>query len=289
MKLGLFVPLSYPFATPELVTAVGVQAEARGYESVWLAEHVVLFDDYGSEYPYSPDGRLPAPAQYGILEPLTTLAYLASCTSSLRLGTGICLLAQRNPVYLAKEVASVDWLSGGRVEFGIGVGWLAEEYGVVDVPWEGRGARTDEYLEVIRKLWTDDVAEHHGELYDLPPCRLDPKPVQRPLPVHVGGESDAALRRAARHGQGWYGFDRGPDEVQERLDTLEKFLAEEGRSRADVQVSICPYFRGLNPDMVEGFKARGVDRVITLIIAVQPDDVTTALDALVPCIEVAKG
>ncbi|HLF40596.1 MAG TPA: LLM class F420-dependent oxidoreductase [Acidimicrobiia bacterium] len=289
MEIGLFLPVT-AWHGAEYLKRVGAEAEARGIESVWVPEHVVLFDQYESPYPYSPDGKLPAPPEAGMVEPFTALTYLAAVTERLRLGTGISLLPQRQPVYTAKVVADLDWLSGGRVNLGVGVGWLREEYEVLGVPWEGRGARADDYLQILKTLWTDETSSFQGEVASLPECRMYPKPVQQPHPpIHVGGESDAALRRAARHGQGWYGFDRGPDEVQERLDTLEKFLAEEGRSRADFEVSICPYFRGLNPEMVEAFKARGVDRVITLFMALQPDDVTTGLEALVPCVEAAQG
>ena len=135
-------------------------------------------------------------------------------------------MPQRNPVYTAKQVADLDVLSGGRVEFGIGIGWLREEFDVVNVPFERRGQRTDEYLEIMKSLWTEETSEYHGELYDLPPCRMYPKPVQRPHPpLVIGGESDAALRRVAAHGQGWFGFNRTPDEVPEGLERLEKALA----------------------------------------------------------------
>ena len=132
-----------------------------------------------------------------------TLTYLAARTSTVRLGTAMLLLPQRNPVYVAKEVSSLDWLSGGRVDLGIGVGWLKEEFDALNVPWERRGRRTDEYLEVLRTLWVDDTSSFHGETYDLPPCEMFPKPVQQPHPpVHIGGETTAALRRAARHRPG---------------------------------------------------------------------------------------
>lgn len=289
MEIGIFAPVT-SWHSGEYLKRLGPEAEARGFDSLWVPEHVVLFDDYESTYPYSEDGKLPAPPEAGMAEPFTALTFLAAVTDTIRLGTGICLLPQRNPVYTAKVVADLDWLSGGRVDLGVGVGWLREEYDVVNVPWERRGQRADEYLQILKTLWTDETSSFDGELYPLPECRMYPKPVQQPHPpIHVGGESDAALRRVARHAQGWYGFDRGPDEVQERLDTLEKFLAAEGRSRADVQVSICPYFRGLTPEMVTSFRERGIDRVIALLIAVAPDDVPDALDTLVPCLDAAKG
>src|SRR6186997_1649769 len=201
MDIGLFVPLGNGNANAELLRALGREAEARAFESIWVAEHVVLFDEYDSQYPYSLDGKFPGGGDTGLLEPLTALTYLAAVTDRMRLGTGICLVPQRNPVYTAKQVVDLDNLSGGRVDFGIGVGWLREEFDAVAAPFEQRGARTDEYLQVMHSLWTDEVSSFEGEHYTLPPCRMYPKPMQAPHPpIHVGGESNAALRRAARHG-----------------------------------------------------------------------------------------
>jgi probable F420-dependent oxidoreductase len=289
MELGLFAPTANPFASPEWLHALGTEAEARGYSSIWVPEHVVLFDDYASSYPYAEDGKIPAPPGSGMLEPFTTLSFLAACTKTVRLATGICLLAQRNPVYSAKEVATLDWLSNGRVDFGIGVGWLEEEYDVVNVPFAKRGKRTDEYLEVMTSLWTHSPASHRGEFYDLPACNMDPKPVQQPHPpLYFGGESDAALRRVARHGQGWYTFNRLPDQVDEGMRRLEKALVAEGRSRADVAVTACPYFNPFTPEMVEQYAEAGVDQVTALFFALSPDDVGEAFDGLQPLLDRAR-
>lgn len=286
MKLGVFAALGSPYATGEVIAATGRCAEERGLHSIWVPEHVVLFDDYASNYPYSPDGRIPAPPGSGILEPFTLLTFLAAHTTTVRLATGICLLPQRNPVYTAKEVATLDYLSNGRFDFGIGVGWLEEEFAAVNVPWPQRGRRTDEYLDVMRALWCDDPSEHHGEVYDLPACSMYPKPVQVPHPpLHFGGESDAALRRVARRGQGWHSFNRLPGEVRAPLARLEELLGEAGRSRADVTVTVSPYFHGLTPEMVEGYAADGVDQVTALVFATTVDEVEAAFAGLEPCIE----
>lgn len=290
MDIGVFAPITSWHPAGKYLTRLGREVEARGFESIWVPEHVVLFDDYESPYPYADDGKIPAPPEAGMIEPFTALTYIAAVTEQVRLGTGISLLPQRNPVYTAKVVADLDWLSGGRVELGVGVGWLKEEYDALNVPFERRGARADEYLSVLKTLWTDEVSSFDGDIYPLRECRMYPKPVQEPHPrIHVGGESDAALRRAARHGQGWYGFNRRPDDVPEALARLEKFLAEEGRARSDLQVSVCPYFHGLTPDDVKRYADLGVDRVIAVAIAMQPDDLPAALDALIPCLESAQG
>ena len=174
---------------------------------------------------------------------MVTLTYLAARTSTVRLGTAMLLLPQRNPVYVAKEVSTLDWLSGGRVDLGVGVGWLKEEFDALNVPWERRGRRTDEYLEVLRTLWVDDTSSFHGELYDLPAVRDVPQAgPAAPPPVHIGGETPAALRRAARLGQGWHTFNRSPEELAAGLAELDRELEAAGRSRAELRITVCPYF-----------------------------------------------
>jgi probable F420-dependent oxidoreductase len=188
VKFDLWVPTASPMTTDGMLDALAIGAEERGIGTVWVGEHVVLFEQYASSYPYAEDGRIPAPSGTGLLEPMVTLAYLAARTNTVRLGTAMLLLPQRNPVYVAKEVSSLDWLSGGRVDLGIGVGWLKEEFEALQVPWEKRGRRTDEYVEVLRTLWCDETSSYHGEVYDLPPCEMYPKPVQEPHPpLHIGG------------------------------------------------------------------------------------------------------
>lgn len=281
MKVGLFAPFANPYTTPEWLAALGPAAEERGFHSLWAAEHVVLFDDYASRYPYAPDGRIPAGGESGMLEPFTALSFLAACTRRIRLGTGVCLLPQRNPVYAAKEAAAVDYLSGGRFDFGIGVGWLAEEFAALGVPFEQRGARAREYVEVMKRLWCDPVSQHKGAFYELPPCRQYPKPVQKPHPpILFGGESDAALRRVADLGQGWYGFNLDPDAAAERIARLEELLAARGRSRADVQISVSPYLRRVDPDMARRFADLGVDQVILIAMIPRADEIPRALDRL---------
>jgi len=281
MEIGLFVPLGNGNATADVLRTLGRTAEARGFESIWVAEHVVMFDDYDSQYPYADNGRFPGGGDTGLLEPLTALTYLAAVTERIRLGTGICLVPQRNPVYTAKQVVDLDNLSGGRVDFGIGVGWLKEEFDVVAAPFAHRGARTDEYLQVMRALWTDDPSSFDGDHYQLRECRMYPKPVQSPHPpIHVGGESDAALRRVARHGQGWYTFNRKPEELDEPLERLDHLLAAEGRSREDIELSVCPYLQPLEEGAVEAYAERGVDRLVLLCLAFTVEMLESQLDTL---------
>jgi probable F420-dependent oxidoreductase len=283
MRIDLWVPTASPLATPELLAVIGREAEARGVGTIWVGEHVVLFEEYASSYPYADDGRIPAPAGTGLLEPLTTLSFLAATTTTVRLGTAMVLLPQRNPVYTAKEVSTLDWLSNGRVDFGIGVGWLEEEFNAVNVPWPQRGRRTDEYIEVLRTLWTDETSAFEGEFYSLNPCQMFPKPVQQPHPpLHIGGESHAALARVARAGQGWHTFNRPPEDLAEPLATLDGLLAEEGRTRSDVTITVCPYFQPLDADIAGRYAEAGVDAVAALLLPFSEDDVVKAMDDLQP-------
>jgi probable F420-dependent oxidoreductase len=286
VKLDLWLPTATPFATPELLAAVGREADERGIGTIWVGEHVVLFDEYQSEYPYAPDGKMPAPPGTGLLEPLNTLSFLAAHTATVRLGTAMLLLPQRNPVYTAKEVATLDWLSDGRVDVGVGVGWLEEEFDAVNVPWPSRGRRTDEYLEVLRTLWCDERSEFDGEFYSLDPCAMFPKPVQFPQPpVHIGGESDPALARAARVGQGWHTFNRKPGDLAGPLGRLDELLAAEGRSRDDLTITVCPYFEPLDAAIAEQYAEAGADAVAALLLSFEADAVAAAFDDLQPIID----
>jgi probable F420-dependent oxidoreductase len=290
VRIDLWVPTASPFTTPELLAVIGAEAEQRGVGTIWVGEHVVLFDEYASSYPYAEDGRIPAPPGSGLLEPLTTLSFLAAHTTTVRLGTAMVLLPQRNPVYTAKEVGTLDWLSNGRVDFGVGVGWLEEEFDAVNVPWPQRGKRTDEYLEVLNTLWCDETSAYEGEFYSLNPCSMFPKPVQQPHPpIHIGGESHAALRRVARAAQGWHTFNRPPEGLAEPLAALDGLLAEQGRSREDVTITACPYFQPLDADIAGRYAEAGADAVAALFLAFTADDVRKGLDDLQPVFDRAAS
>jgi probable F420-dependent oxidoreductase len=285
VQFDIWLPTASPFATPEVLAAVAREAEARAIGCVWVGEHVVTFEHYLSRYPYADDGKAPIPSGSGLLEPFSTLSFLAGMTKSVRLGTAMCLLPQRNPVYTAKEVATLDWLSGGRADLGVGVGWLREEFEAVSAPWSHRGARADDYIEVLRALWCDDPSSFAGTYYSLPTCRFHPKPVQRPHPpVHVGGESEAALRRVARNGQGWHTFNRSPADLPPALDTLRVLVEKERRTRAELRVTVCPYTLPLNPATTEQYAAAGADAVSALLFAPSVEDVPAAFEALDPCL-----
>ena len=281
MDIGLFAMAANPFATAPYLHALAAGADWRGFHSLWAAEHAVLFDDYASRYPYAADGRIPIRADSGPLDPFDTLAFFAAASRSIRLGTGVCLVPQRNPVYTAKQVATVDWLSGGRFDFGVGVGWLAEEFTALGVPFARRGTRCRAYLEVMRRLWCDAVPAYEGEFYRLPACRQYPKPVQQPHPpIHFGGESEAALRRVADLGQGWYPFSLEPEALAERLHRLDQLLARQGRTRRDIRVTVCPYLRPADLELVKRYREAGADQVVLLVAARDVEALDRTLDHL---------
>jgi probable F420-dependent oxidoreductase len=180
------------------------RAEAAGFESVWGGEHVILPDAFTSKYPYTPDGKIPAEPDTPIPDPLIWLAFAAAAAPKLRLGTCILIVPQRNPLILAKELATLDQLSGGRVELGLGVGWLKEEFEALGVDWARRGARNDEYIAAMRALWAGPHAEYHGEFVDFDPATCSPRPVNGSIPVLVGGDTDAAISRAVRIADGYF-------------------------------------------------------------------------------------
>ena len=172
---------------------------------------------------------MPGPEESPIPDPLIWLAYLAAATSSIRLATGILIVPQRNPVVLAKELATLDQLSGGRLELGIGVGWLEEEFDAIGVPFAERGHRTDDYVAAMRALWTQDKASYHGEFTDFTDCILTPKPAQGSIPMHVGGHTDVAAKRAGRLGDGFFPAKGSHDELDRLFDARARHGAEHGR------------------------------------------------------------
>jgi probable F420-dependent oxidoreductase len=281
MKIGTFVPFVSNYSSPPFIAEVARTAEALGFHSMWAPEHVLLFDEYESRYPYTEDGRLRIGPDGGVLEPFDLLAFIAAATSRIRLGTGICLVPQRNPLYTAKQVATVDYLSAGRVDFGVGIGWLAEEFEALGVPWERRAPRTRAYIEVMQRLWCDDVSSYDGEFYHLEPSRQFPKPIQKPHPpIHFGGESDAALRRVADIGQGWFGYSLLPDAAAARVQRLKALLEKRGRTLDDVLVSVAPNVREVDMEMVEAYRRAGVQQLMIGARGRNPGDFLTSLTRL---------
>jgi probable F420-dependent oxidoreductase len=242
MRYGIALPNYGPLAVPAVLARLARRAEALGVDSIWVSDHLVAPTGVRSLYPYDrrPDAK---PGDMGVIEhfyePLTTLAFLAGCTSRVRLGVSAYVVPYRPPVLTAKQVASLDALSGGRVVLAVGTGWLREEFEALGVPFAARGERTDEYLAICRSLWTDEVASYDGKLVRLPPVRTGPKPAQRPHPpLWVAGNSAAARARAVRIGQGWHAIDLSPAELAPLVVDLRRRLAGSGRAPEDVAVSL---------------------------------------------------
>lgn len=204
MKFGIAFANTGPFSQPEGAIAFARAAEAAGFESVWTVEHVLVPSGYESSYPYSPTGRMPGREDAPVPDPLIWLAFLAAATTTLRLATGILIAGQRQPAVVAKEVATLDVLSGGRVELGVGVGWLKEEFEALGVPFAERARRTDEAVAAMKALWSEPVASFSGEFTHFENCILSPRPVRGTIPIHVGGHTEAAARRAGRIGDGFF-------------------------------------------------------------------------------------
>ena len=275
VQVGLFAPSSTPGTTPDSLRALGAAAEERGFHSVWVPEHVIAFDrDASGSRPPVLGGRA------GVLDPFVTLGFLAASTTTLRLGTGVTLISQRQPLFAAKEAATVDYLSGGRLDLGVGVGWIRQEFEALQLRREDRGRLADRNLEIMRTLWADDLSEYHERGYELAPSRAFPKPVQQPHPpIHVGGHSDAALRRVARYGQGWYAFNLDAEEFGERARRLDAVMRDHGRDVAALTVSVCPFLRPVDIDVVRKYRDAGADQLI-LLAAFDAEQMHASLDRL---------
>ena len=270
LKLGCQMAFN-EHTSPEYIAAAAAMVEQLGYDSFWVPEHVLFFPEYESKYPYSEDGRIQGDPR-SLLDPLTALTYVAANTSKIRLGTGICLVPQRNPVYTAKQVADLDYLSGGRVDFGIGIGWLKEEFNALGVPWTDRAGRTEECIGVMKTLWCDELSSFQGKYFSFEAAYQNPKPVQRPHPPLIfGGESRAALKRVATLGQGWFTFNVTPESLAHGIDILQPLLEEQGRTISDISISVTPDRKHINQESLKRFEELGAEQIILPLFANNTD------------------
>ena len=239
------------------------RAEAVGFESLWGGEHVIIPDEIYSKYPYTEDGKIPAEPDTPIPDPLIWLAFAAAAAPTLRLGTCILIVPQRNPLVLAKELATLDQLSGGRVELGLGVGWLKEEFEALGVPWERRGARNDEYIEAMRALWQGPHAEFHGDFVDFPPVTCSPRPVNGSIPIVVGGDTEKAIARAGKIADGYFPGEGNIDRLKELITRVKHSTESNDRDPNSVKISAIFGTQMMNPEAgVEEMRNAGVDRIM---------------------------
>ncbi len=271
---------NFAFPDPEGARRLVRLAETAGFDSVFAVEHVVVPDNYTSVYPYAPGGRLPGGPSVNFPDPLIWLTWVAAATTRLRFMTAVMILPQRNPLVLAKEVATLDYLSGGRIELGIGVGWLKEEFEALGIPFERRGKRADEYVAAMRALWASDSASFAGEFVNFDKVNSNPKPVAKSVPIVVGGHSEAAARRAGRLGDGFFPSIGAQVDTMPLLDVVRRSAEQAGRDPAKVELILgCPGAlpnSGTDPRAaVEERIARGAGRLALPVTAFMPDLETT--------------
>lgn len=301
MEWGIEIPTFGAMADPAVNGRMAKAAEELGFDSVWIADHIVFPPVFESRYPYSADGRFLMAPDRPMLDPLVMLGYLAALTERVALGLTVLILPYRNPVLTAKMLATADVAANGRVRLGIGVGWLKEEFDALNVPFDDRGVRTDEYVEIFRRIWSEETPSYEGQTYRFAPLKAEPKPVQGVnLPVYVGGNSNPALRRAARLSNGWHANRLTPNDYLEHRRRLDEYCGQVGRSPDDVptlfKIAIRPVeetghtpdasgrsLSGRSSDIAAGFEAyrkAGIDRVVTPIYVRTADEYFRTLEQI---------
>jgi probable F420-dependent oxidoreductase len=253
-----------------IIEAVSKAAEHHGFATLWAGEHVVMVDQSASRYPYADDGQIAVPPDAEWLDPWIGLSFAAAATTTIGIATGVLLLPEHNPVIVAKQAASLDKLSGGRLALGIGIGWSREEFEALGVPFKRRAARTAEYVDAMRTIWQDDVASFDGEFVNFTSIRVNPKPVRdRRIPIVLGGNSDAALHRVAAWGDGWYGFNLSDtDEVARCTSLIRGMCRDAGRDPDQLRLAVAlrePRARDVRP-----LAEMGVDELV--LVASPPPD-----------------
>jgi probable F420-dependent oxidoreductase len=257
MKFGTFIAQAPDFD----LTAGLRKIEELGFESVWVGDHVALRDDHRAPYPYSPNQRYQLPANYPFPDPFVLLTYAAAATTNLRLATGVYLLPLRNPFTTAKAVATLDALSGGRFIFGVGMGWMSDEFELMGSDFHDRGKRMVEYLSLLTEVWSKPVAAFEGRTVKTEGFSFYPQPVQQPHPPYVlGGNTDPSLKRAVRLGDGWFGIATSLDEARTYLERLAEFESQAGRKRKLERSLLTGW--SINVEDVRRLSALGVERII---------------------------
>ncbi|MEM9622458.1 MAG: LLM class F420-dependent oxidoreductase [Pseudomonadota bacterium] len=258
MKFGL-VPVNVGVSSVEQMVGLAQLAEQHGFESAWTFEHAIVPLDYASKYPYSPSGKMGAAPETNFVDPLIALSNIAAQTSTLKLGTGVNILPQANPLYVAKQAASLDFLSGGRFMLGVGIGWLQEEFIAAGVPFERRGARFDDYMAALRKIWSGDTVDHQSEFINWQGFKS--YPAAPSLPVVMGGNKGRAFARVAEFGQGWFAPTSEPDALAADMEQLAAACDTAKRSLDDIEIT-CMWTGQGGQESIEALAAAGAHRLV---------------------------
>lgn len=267
-SLGVMPVLLQGYITDAAYTRAMVQMlEAEGVESVWSVEHVVMAEHPEPRYPYAEGGRTAHPVDTVMPDPLEWLSFAAACTEQLHLGTAVMVLPLHQPAIVAKRVATLDNLSGGRLLLGVGSGWQIEEYRACGVPYQQRGARLDDAIAALRELWQPGYRTHHGPYFRFDRCESKPTPLRAGgPPIIIGGSTEAAARRAGRLGDGYFPYVISPENFASRVDTVRTTASTSGRARDDVSITVWPssWQRGcsLDLDVMHRFAECGIDRIV---------------------------
>ncbi len=275
MKFGIGFATSGAFSDPTLLGQLAVTAERCGFDSLWSVEHVAIPVPH-APYAGSKDGKMPGGDDVAIPDPLIPLAYAAAITKTIKLATGILILPQRHPIYTAKEVATVDLLSGGRVILGIGSGWMKEEFEALGINFHHRGAMTDEAIQALRALWRDGTSSFAGQHFKFGPLYSCPKPVRRDVPIHVGGHSTAAAKRAGRYGDGFFPTVMNPEKLKELFGIVRSEAKKAGRDPEAIEFSCMT--RSVDAANLKSLADLGVSRVVVNPPGTKPEALTRGLE-----------
>lgn len=269
MKLGL-IPVNIGITDPAQMIGLAQLAESAGFESLWTFEHVIVPLDYQSKYPYNDSGKMAVEPETPFIDPLIALSAVAAATRTIRLGTGVNILSQANPLLLAKQAASLDMISGGRFMLGAGIGWLEEEFKAMGTPFERRGARFDDYVAAMRKVWSGEVVEHKSDFLDWSGFKSHPTPVQNPLPVIIGGNKGKIYERIARHGDGWFVPGSDPATLRDQIAELHDTCEHLDRDPAEIEIT-CMWSGQGGLQSLEALRGAGVHRAVVLLMGLGDD------------------
>ena len=257
---------------------------------MWTAEHVIIPKTYTSVYPYNSSGKLPFPADAMIIDPLVALTFIAAATTRLRLGTGVNILPQMSPLYLAKWASSLDHLSHGRLMLGVGIGWLREEFEAIGIPFARRGKRADDYLQALRAVWSGEEVNYHSEFVHWQGFMMRPRPAQPDgVPLIIGGVSPGAIRRTVRYGNGWYVIAKDLDTYRSHMRDLAAECARQGRSPNSLEITAYWNYYREGIDSLAAYEDLGIQRLLINIHALREGDVTVASERFADAVIAKHG